>query len=258
MFDDSKRRQAVAFLATVPLLEGIPEAKLEELAGILRHREVAAGEVLWREGEEAEAMLLIVDGRISVSLRLPGDRAVEVTTVGPGEVLGEVPLLDGGQHSATARVIEPTSLLSLSRADFAALVSGRHPTAFVLKRRIAGVACTRLRQQLAVLAASLGGEAAEAATGCAGRARVLPAAGQLVRPAVRDVPRLRLARSLGVPDGGPLRALPGRPHARRRGVGLERLLPDDQRCGREGDRPRRPPHPRRDSPGPGRRSGTRA
>jgi CRP/FNR family transcriptional regulator, cyclic AMP receptor protein len=163
MFDDTKRRETVAFLATVPLLEGIPAAKLEELAGILRYREVSAGEVLWREGDEAEAMLLIVDGRISVSLRLPGDRAVEVTTVGPGEVLGEVPLLDGGQRSATARVIEPASLLSLSRADFAALVSGRHPTAFVLKRRIAGVACTRLRRQLAVLAASLGGEAAESA-----------------------------------------------------------------------------------------------
>jgi CRP-like cAMP-binding protein len=161
MFDDSKRREAVEFLATVPLLEGIPKPKLEELAGILRRREFSVGDVLWREGEEAEEMLLIVDGRISVSLRLPGDRAVEVTTLGPREVVGEVPLLDGGQHSATARVIEPTSLLSLSRADFAALVSGRHPTAFILKRRIAGVACTRLREQLAVLAASLGGEAAE-------------------------------------------------------------------------------------------------
>src|SRR6476646_7874126 len=109
MFDDSKRREAVEFLATVPLLEGIPKPKLEELAGILRRREFSAGDVLWREGEEAEEMLLIVDGRISVSLRLPGDRAVEVTTLGPREVVGEVPLLDGGQHSATARVIEPTS-----------------------------------------------------------------------------------------------------------------------------------------------------
>jgi CRP/FNR family transcriptional regulator, cyclic AMP receptor protein len=168
MFDadsanDAGRGQAVAFLSSVPLLEGVPQAKLEELAMILRRRELPVGEILWREGDDAEAMLLIVDGRVSVSLRLPGDRALEVTTVGPGEVLGEVPLLDGGRHSATARVIEPVTLLSLSRADFAALVSGRHATAFALKRRIAAVGCSRLRQQLGVLAASLGGDPADAA-----------------------------------------------------------------------------------------------
>jgi CRP-like cAMP-binding protein len=150
-----------AFLATVPLLDGIPEAELAELAQVLRRRDLPAGTVLWHEGDEAEAMLLIVDGRVSVSLRLPGDRAVEVASMGPGEVLGEIPLLDGGQRSATARVVEPARLLSLSRADFAALVSRRHPTAFVLKRRIAAVACARLRLQLATLAASLGdGDAA--------------------------------------------------------------------------------------------------
>jgi CRP-like cAMP-binding protein len=148
-----------AFLATVPLLEGIPEAELEDLAGVLRRRDLPEGEVLWRQGDEALAMLLIVDGRVSASLQLPGDRTVEVGTLGRGEVLGEMPLLDGGRHSATVRVTAPARLLSLSRADFAALVSRRHPTAFMLKRRIAGVACARLRAQLATLAASLAGDA---------------------------------------------------------------------------------------------------
>jgi CRP-like cAMP-binding protein len=150
-----KAAVALAFLGTVPLLEGVSEAELSELARILRWREVPAGEVLWREGGEAAAMLLIVDGRVSVSIRLPGDRTVEVTTLGRGEALGEMPLLDGGSHSATARAIESTRLLALSRADFAALVSRSHPTAFALKRRIASLACARLRAQLAALAESL-------------------------------------------------------------------------------------------------------
>ena len=157
---DAGRAEVAAFLATVPLLDGVPEAELEELARVLRRRELPAGEVLWREGDESVAMLLIIDGRVSVSLRLPGDRTVEVASSGPGEVLGEIPLLDGGRHSATARVIEPVSLLSFSRADFAALISRSNPAAFALKRRIAGVACARLRLLLAALAASLGGDAA--------------------------------------------------------------------------------------------------
>jgi CRP-like cAMP-binding protein len=151
---------ALAFLATVPLLDGMSQAELAELARIVRHRELPAGEVLWSEGDEAAAMLLIVDGRVSVSLRLPGGRALEVTTHGRGDALGEMPLLDGGSHSATARVIEPTRLLALSRADFAALVSRSHPTAFALKRRIAAVACARLRAQLAALVESLGDDGA--------------------------------------------------------------------------------------------------
>jgi len=148
--------ELVAFLATVPLLEGIPETELAELAGLMRRRDVPAGEVLWNEGDEALGMVLVVDGHVTVSVPLPGERTVEVSTLGRGEVLGEIPLLDGGRHSATVRVAAPASLLSLSRADFATLVSRRHPTAFTLKRRIAAVACARLRRQLATLAASLG------------------------------------------------------------------------------------------------------
>jgi len=150
--------EAVAFLATVPLFHGIPDAEVAELAHVLRRRELPAGKVLWRVGEEAREMVLIVDGRVSVSLPLPGNRAVELTSLGSGEMLGEIPLLDGGRHFRTATVIEPATLLSLGRMDFAALLSRRHPTAFALKRRIAGVACARLRVHLAALAASLGEE----------------------------------------------------------------------------------------------------
>src|SRR4051794_9450650 len=104
-----------AFLASVPILEGMAEADLRELSAVLRRRELPAGGFLWREGDEAQAMVLIVESRVAISVRLPGDRDAEVTSLGPYEVLGEIPLLDGGRHSATARAVEPTTLLALSR-----------------------------------------------------------------------------------------------------------------------------------------------
>jgi CRP-like cAMP-binding protein len=94
---------------------------------------------------------------VSLSLHLPGERLIEFPGLGRGEVLGEVPLFDGGCHSATVRAAEPVRLLWLSRAEFAALLARRHPTAFALKRRIAIIACGRLRVRLAAIAASLGG-----------------------------------------------------------------------------------------------------
>jgi CRP-like cAMP-binding protein len=151
--------EQAAFLASVPLFAGISGADLVELSQLLRRREFAAGEVLWREGDPAPGMVLILDGQVSLSLSLPGERRVEFRRVGRAELLGEVPLIDGGMHSATARAIEPTTVLFLRRTDFAGLVSRQHTTAFAIKRRIAVVACGRLRTQLATLAASLGNEA---------------------------------------------------------------------------------------------------
>ncbi len=144
------------FLATVPLFADIPLAELEELGRVLVSVERAPGEALWRQGEEADGLHVIASGLVCVSARLPGEREVELATLGPGEVLGEIPLLDGGLRTATVRAVEPTATYFLSRADFTALVSRLHPTAFTVKRRIAAIACERLRARYAALAASLG------------------------------------------------------------------------------------------------------
>jgi CRP-like cAMP-binding protein len=181
------------FLSSVPLFAGIPEPDLAELSSLLRRREFAAGEVLWREGDAASGMTLIVDGQVALSLSLPGERTVEIRRAGKAELLGEVPLIDGGTHLATAQAIEPTTLLFLRRSDFAGLVSRQHSTAFAIKRRIAVVACARLRTQLAALAASLG----DAGNG-AGSPHVKPLAGELEfcgAPDSRYVSRLAAFRA---------------------------------------------------------------
>jgi len=146
----------VAFLATVPLFEEMRRSDLVELARVMRRRSISEGEILWREGAEAGGLALIVDGRVSLTLRLPGERTLELSDVGPGETLGEIALIDGRTHSATARVTDAGSVLFLSRADFAALVSRRGASTFALKRRFATVATSRLRRQLTFLGDSLG------------------------------------------------------------------------------------------------------
>lgn len=156
---------SVGFLAAAPLFEGVQRSDLVEVARVMRRRSTSVGEVLWQQGTEAKGMALIVEGRVSVTLRLPGDRALELTAAGPGETVGELPLVDGGPHSATARVTEAGSLLFLNRADFAALVSRDHPSAFALKRRFAAVTAERLRRRLEYLGDSLGRRDAGSAAG---------------------------------------------------------------------------------------------
>jgi CRP-like cAMP-binding protein len=63
---------AAASLSAFELLDGVPERELAELARIMRRREARAGQVLWRQGDESRELVFVLDGRVSISLQLPG------------------------------------------------------------------------------------------------------------------------------------------------------------------------------------------
>jgi CRP/FNR family transcriptional regulator, cyclic AMP receptor protein len=163
-------RETVDFLANIPLLEGREEADLAELSRVMRRRTVPEGEILWRQGDDAREMVFIVDGAVSASLHVPGDRTVEIARAGPGEMMGEIALLDGGEHTMSVRATETATVLALGRVDFAALLAGQDPPTFTLKRRLASLFTARHRNQLGHLAASLGSEVAGPPTDDAARA----------------------------------------------------------------------------------------
>jgi CRP-like cAMP-binding protein len=153
-------RATVDFLATVSILEGQEEADLVKLARVMRRRTVQEGEILWRQGDEAREMVFIVDGAVSASLRVPGDRTVEIGRAGPLETMGEIGLLDGEGHTMSVRVTKTATLLALGRLDFAALLAPQSPSAFRLRRHLARLLTARHRNQLEHLAVSLGGDVA--------------------------------------------------------------------------------------------------
>jgi CRP-like cAMP-binding protein len=149
----------IDFLGRIPLFEGRGAPELAELARVLRQRTVKAGDAIWRQGDEAREMLLVVDGSVAVSLHVPGGRPVEIGTAGPGDTVGEIAMLDGGGHTMSVRATEATTVLALGRQDFAALLAPQDSATFRLKRRLAAVLVARHRNQLSHLAASLGGDA---------------------------------------------------------------------------------------------------
>ena len=155
-------RETAEFLATVPLLEGRDEGLLLELARVLRRRTAPEGEVLWSQGDQARELVFIVEGGVSASLQVPGGRVVEIGRAGPRGLVGEIGLLEGGEHTMTVQATEPTTMLVLGRHDFAALLARPDPSAFELKRRLASQFTGRLRNQLAQLALTLGGELPDA------------------------------------------------------------------------------------------------
>ena len=109
-------------LARVPILAGLPPARLETAMARATVLRVPAGEVVIRQGDPADLFYVIAEGSVEVSQRDRSDVARTLRQMGPDEVFGEIGLLSGKPRTATVTALVPTTLLALGGADFLELV----------------------------------------------------------------------------------------------------------------------------------------
>ena len=118
----------IAVLAKVPLFAGLPDEEIERLGALLRPRRYRRGEVIFLEGDQGTSLCLIAEGRVRIQLTSADGREVVITVYGPGEIFGELALLDGEPRSADAVAQEAARVFWLRRDDFAAFLDS-HPRA---------------------------------------------------------------------------------------------------------------------------------
>jgi CRP-like cAMP-binding protein len=115
-------------LATAPLFAGLPEEERDRLELLLRPRRYARGEAIFLEGDAGTALCLIAEGGVRIQLTGADGREVIIAVYGPGEIVGELALLDGEPRSADAIAREASRVFWLQREDFAAFLDS-HPRA---------------------------------------------------------------------------------------------------------------------------------
>ena len=121
---DKETEAVVEAIGRSRLFRGVAAGDLAAIAPVLRQRRYRAGETIFHEGDPGDAMHVIASGRAKISIEsLEGDEAILVT-LGPGEVFGELVLLDGAPRSAAAIAVEPTVTYTLTSPDFDPLISG--------------------------------------------------------------------------------------------------------------------------------------
>ena len=118
----------IAVLAKVPLFAGLPDEEIERLGALLRPRRYRRGEVIFLEGDQGTSLCLIAEGRVRIQLTSADGREVVITVYGPGEIFGELALLDGEPRSADAIAQDAARVFWLQRDDFAAFLDN-HPSA---------------------------------------------------------------------------------------------------------------------------------
>lgn len=115
----------VAVLADAGVLSGLDRPGLEALAAAAREQVLAPGAVVVRQGEPADDFFVVAAGALDVTSS--GGRAGRPTFVrslGPGDVFGEIGLLERRPRTATVKATETTTLYRVAGADFLRVVTG--------------------------------------------------------------------------------------------------------------------------------------
>src|SRR5215472_8629576 len=108
----------VETLRHVPLFESLDNEAARELCELLESLDCKNDAVLFRTGDQGDAMYLIEDGKVRICVRAKDGTEVTLTELGRGDFFGEMALLDGKRRSADARVSEDARLAVLSREHF--------------------------------------------------------------------------------------------------------------------------------------------
>jgi CRP/FNR family transcriptional regulator, cyclic AMP receptor protein len=132
-------------LAASSLFSDLDHAELAEVARLAEPFGLPAGDLLFRQGDRAEQLYVLEAGRLEIVARLPGDREMLLSQVGAGDVLGELSLVAGGTRTASARAVETTRGLLISRDAFGRLRTSLRPTGAAVMRRLSRIVYARLR-----------------------------------------------------------------------------------------------------------------
>ena len=122
-------------LTQIPLFQGLPPDGLSRLAEQGHQRVFAHGTPLIRQGDIGDSLHIILKGRVRVELVHPQlIEPVVLADLGPGEVVGELGLLDGEPRSATATAVGEVDTFEVEAPTLAQTVHDYPETAGTLRR----------------------------------------------------------------------------------------------------------------------------
>jgi CRP/FNR family transcriptional regulator, cyclic AMP receptor protein len=124
------------------LFAAVAPAERERILDLASERSVQRGQIIYQRGDLESSMMVVLRGSVRISTGSADGKEVMLNTIGPGEVPGEMALLDGQPRSADATAMEDCTLLVIERRQFLPFLQSKPD----LMLRMLAVLCQRLRQ----------------------------------------------------------------------------------------------------------------
>lgn len=114
---EEDREANVALLQRVPLFSKLSREDLEQISRVAVARNYPRGVRVFHEGDRSDACYIVRSGDLRVTREHPDGRAIALATLGPGDIFGELAMLDGEARSASVEALSPCGLLALPAGD---------------------------------------------------------------------------------------------------------------------------------------------
>jgi len=130
-----------AILREHPLFSGLSSEIIDRLASYAHTKTIPAGAVVFAKGDPGNSLFAVCAGTVKISNLSTDGKGAVFNLIRPGEIFGEIALLDGQPRTAEAVALVESELMVIDRRDFIPLVKSQPEVAL----RVIEVLCARLR-----------------------------------------------------------------------------------------------------------------
>jgi CRP/FNR family transcriptional regulator, cyclic AMP receptor protein len=139
-----KSTEIVAILGELPCTKGLSQEHMQAVGDCANTRKLAAGEYLWRQGEESALFYLIQSGQLALEISVPGQGPFRIETLSEGEFLGCSNLLASARCQFDARALTPVSCLAFEGDRLQLLMEGDQQLGYALLKCMAPMMAHKL------------------------------------------------------------------------------------------------------------------
>src|SRR3984893_10206524 len=132
----------LAPLRNHPLFREFPPAVIEELGTYMTRRSVRRGATIFAKGDPGTALIAVLWGSVKISVSTSGGHEAVLNIINPGQVFGEIALLDGQPRTADAVAMSDCELMVIDRRDFIPFLRREPDVAIKLIEAL----CARIRR----------------------------------------------------------------------------------------------------------------
>jgi CRP-like cAMP-binding protein len=129
-------------LIGVELFNEMPDEELDDLTSLAQIKQVAKDTTIFHAGDPADAVYVVASGRVKVVVTSSDGKEFILTVLGPGQVFGEMALLESTTRSASVITLSAVELLAINRSDFQRLLDS-NPR---ISQRLMAILSRRLRR----------------------------------------------------------------------------------------------------------------
>jgi CRP/FNR family transcriptional regulator, cyclic AMP receptor protein len=149
----SRNSRLIDIIMDIPFFAMLDGNELAVVARHMNYYEIPAGETLFKEGEPGDSVCFVIKGALEVFKQTSNAaKQVRIATVTKYRSIGEMAVIDEYTRSATVTASQPTSIVSLTKQGFDALLQENPKVGAAILKKVATLVCMNLRRTSSQLA----------------------------------------------------------------------------------------------------------